>query len=142
MTMQTIYTREGFDAFRERMCDQLAALPDGLGKRPLHVEQAELAPNSFFTHSLDDQGHHIVYDPRQVPAVKVRVFLGIYATFTEGPILDGVLDAYWAADCDNVRRIWEITASEIDRTQDPDGVVNRLQVLFARERTEKTGARS
>lgn len=132
--MTTLTTRAGFDAFRDRMCDLLADLPAGLGKKPLHVEQAELGPDSFFTHRLDDDGHHIVYDPRQVRALSVRVFLGIYAQYTEGPVLDGTRAAYYAADNDASREIWAIVLHEIDRTQDPDGVVNQIVELFSQAR--------
>lgn len=140
--MSVLTTRAGFDAFRDRMCDQLAALPDGLGKKPLHVEQTELAPNVFFTHRLDDEGHYIVYDARQVSAIKVRTFLGIYAEYTEGPMLDGIRDAYYEADCDGAREIWGIVLSESDRTQDPGGVLDRALELFARVHAEKTAARA
>lgn len=138
--MSTLTTSAGFDAFRERMCDHFAQLPDGLGKKPLHVEQADLAPDAFFTHRLDDDGHHIVYDPRQVPAIKVRVFLGIYAEYTEDPVIDGVRKAYYDTDAEAGREIWEIVLHEIDRTQDPDGVIARIVDLFAAELAEKTGA--
>jgi len=139
----TLTTRAGFEAFRKRMCDHFAQLPDGLGEKPLHVEQAELTPDSFFTHRLDDDGHHhIAYDPRQVRALSVRTFLGIYATFTEGRILDGIRDAYYDTDIEAGREIWEIVLHEIDRTQNPDGVISRVADLFAGELAEKTGARA
>ncbi|MDX3777768.1 hypothetical protein [Streptomyces europaeiscabiei] len=133
--MTTLTTRAGFDAFRDRMCDHFAALPAGLGKRPLHVTQAKLDADAFFTHRLDDDGHHIVYDPRQVRAIKVRVFLGLYAEYTEGRVLDGTRAAYHQADNDASREIWAIVLHEIDRTQDPDGVMNQIVDLFARERS-------
>lgn len=138
----TLTTRAGFDAFRNRMCNQFADLPKELGKKPLHVEQAELGPDTFFTHQLDDDGHHrIVYDPRQVPAIKVRVFLGIYANYTEDPIREGVRKAYYDTECEAGREIWAIVLHEIDRTQNADGVVDRVADLFADELALKTGAR-
>ena len=135
--MTAITTRAGFDAFRNRMCDYFADLPKGLGKKPLHVAQAELEAETFFTHQLDDDGHHIVYDPRQTRALMVRQFLAIYATFTEGPVIDGIRDAYYDSDSEAGREIWAIVLHEIDRTQDADGVVDRVANLFAQELAEK-----
>lgn len=132
--MTTLTTRAGFDAFRTRMCHHFAALPSGLGKQRLHVAQAELDPDTFFTHRLGDDGHRIIYDPRQVSAIKVRVFLGIYAEYTEGPVLDGTRNAYHQADCDGAREIWGIVLHEIDRTQDPGGVVDQIVELFSQAR--------
>ncbi|WP_333746166.1 hypothetical protein [Streptomyces sp. IBSBF 2950] len=138
--MTTLTTREGFEAFRERMCEQFAQLPDGLGKKTLHVEQAHLGPDSFFTHRLDDDGHHIVYDPRQVKALKVRTFLGIYAEYTEGPILDWIRDAVYQYDTDAWRDFHEMLAHQIDRAQDPAGVLDRILGLITESHAEKSGA--
>lgn len=135
--MTTLTTRAGFDAFRTRMCDRFAQLPDGLGNLPLHVEQADLDPNTFFTHRLDDDGHHIVYDPRQTNGLQVRQFLGIYAEFTEDPVTDGVRSAYYDADCDGAREIWALVLREIDRTLDPSGTVDQFVHLIAREHAKK-----
>lgn len=88
--MTTLTTRAGFDAFRDRMCDHFGQLPDGLGNQHLHVEQAPLGPDEYFTHRLDGDGHYVVYDPRQTSGLMVRQFLGIYATFTEEPTREGV----------------------------------------------------
>lgn len=138
MTMLT--TQAGFDAFRERMCDHFANLPDRLATKPLHVSQAELPAESYFTHRLDDDGHHIVYDPRQFSGLLVRQFLAIYADFTEGRILDGARNAYYEADCDGAREIWAIAISEMDRSQDPSGVMDRLCNLLEGARCERAGS--
>ena len=45
----SVTTRAGFEAFRDRMCNHFAQMPDGLGKKPLHVEQADLDPDTFST---------------------------------------------------------------------------------------------
>ncbi|MCD9589667.1 hypothetical protein [Streptomyces sp. 8ZJF_21] len=128
--MTTLTTRAGFDAFRDRMCDYYGQLPDGLGNQHLHVEQALLGPDEYFTYRLDGEGHHIVYDPRQTSGLMVRQFLGIYATFTEDPIRDGVGNAYYEAKTANMREIWEIILNEIDRTQDPEGVMDHVLDLL------------
>lgn len=135
--MTPIATQAGFDAFRDRTCDYFAALPDGLGKQPLHVTQAELAPDTFFTHRLDD-GHHIVYDPRQFSGLMVRQFLGIYAEFTEDPVLERVRENYYNDEVENGRKIWALLIDQIDRSQDPGGVVDQVMSLFSR--AEPTGA--
>lgn len=136
--MTPIATQAGFDAFRDRMCNHFAGLPDGLGKQPLHVTQAELAPDTFFTHRLDGDGHHIAYDPRQTSGLMVRQFLGIYAYFTEHPIIEGIRETYYKDDVEGGRKIWARLLHEIDRSQDPGGVVDQVARLFSR--TETTGA--
>ncbi|WP_060881737.1 hypothetical protein [Streptomyces scabiei] len=128
--MTTLTTREGFEAFRERMCEQFAQLPDGLGKKTLHVEQAQLGPDSFFTHRLGDDGHHIVYDPRQVKALKVRTFLGIYAEYTEGWALDWLRESSHQFDSASWRDFHEFFVREIDRAQDPEGVFHQVLNLI------------
>ncbi|MFD3836700.1 hypothetical protein ACFWWC_10625 [Streptomyces sp. NPDC058642] len=140
--MTSLTTRAGFDAFRDRMCDHFGQLPDGLGDQHLHIEQALLGPDEYFTHRLDSDGHHIVYDPRQTSGLMVRQFLGIYATFTEHPILKGVRDAYYEAKVAGVRAIWGIVVSKIDRTQDPEGVMDQVEELLqqACAETEATAA--
>lgn len=125
-------TPEGLEAFRDRMCDQLDQLPGNLGCKPLHVSQADLAEDTFFTHRLDEAGHHVVYDPRQVRALAVRQLLGIYAEFTEGPILDGCRDLYYGDGPGT--EIWAVLISEIDRTQDPDSVIEAVTELFEHAR--------
>ncbi|KOT97227.1 hypothetical protein ADK87_19795 [Streptomyces sp. NRRL F-4711] len=140
--MTTLTTRAGFDAFRDRMCDHFGRLPNGLGSQHLHIEQAPLGPDEYFTHRLDNDGHHIVYDPRQTSGLMTRQFLGIYATFTEDSIREGVRDAYYKEDVAGVREIWEIVLSEIDRTQDSAGVMSWLLELLqqARTKTKPTAA--
>ncbi|WP_432082280.1 hypothetical protein [Streptomyces sp. WAC 04229] len=138
--MTTLTTRDGFDAFRDRMCDHFGQLPDGLGKQHLHVEQAILGPDEYFTHRLDNDGHHIVYDPRQTNGLMVRQFLGIYATFTEDPIREGVRDAYYKEEVVNAREIWEIVLSEIDRTQDSEGVMGWILELLQARKTKASAA--
>lgn len=139
--MTTLTTRAGFDAFRDRMCDHFGQLPDGLGQH-LHVEQAPLGPDEYFTHRLDNDGHHIVHDPRQISGLMVRQFLGVYATFTEDPIRESVRDAYYEAKAAGVRAIWGIVLSEIDRTQDSEGVMDQTLELLqqARAKTKATAA--
>ena len=139
--MSTLTTRSGFDAFRTRMCDQFAQLPDDLGELPLHITQADLAPDTFFTHRVDAGGHHITYDPRQTDGLQARQFLGIYARFTEHPVTDAARSAYYDADSDGVREIWKLILGEIDRTQDPDGVLDEFIDLIAHERTTKAAGR-
>ena len=134
--MTTLTTRTGFDAFRDRMCDHFGQLPDGLGNQHLHVEQAPLGSDEYFTHQLDSDGHRIVYDPRQTSGLMVRQFLGIYATFTEDPIREGVRDAYYETKAAGMRAIWGIVLSEIDRTQDPQGVMDQVLELLQRARAE------
>ncbi|MFD8220029.1 hypothetical protein ACFV2U_41725 [Streptomyces sp. NPDC059697] len=140
--MTTLTTRAGFDAFRDRMCDHFGQLPDGLGNQHLHVEQAPLGPDEYFTHQLDSDGHYIVYDPRQTSGLMVRQFLGIYATFTEDPIRKGVRDAYYEAKAAGSRAIWGIVLSEIDRAQDSEGVTDQVLELLqqARAKTKVTAA--
>ncbi|MEU9155762.1 hypothetical protein AB0D59_35740 [Streptomyces sp. NPDC048417] len=140
--MTTLTTRAGFDAFRDRMCEHFGQLPDGLGSQNLHVEQAPLGPDEYFTHRLDNNGHHIVHDPRQVSGLMVRQFLGIYATFTEDPIRENVRDAYYEAKAAGARAIWGIVLSEIDRTQHPEGVMDQALELLqqARAKTKATAA--
>ncbi|MGW1778239.1 hypothetical protein ACWCQQ_03735 [Streptomyces sp. NPDC002143] len=140
--MTSLTTRAGFDAFRDRMCNHFGQLPDGLGDQHLHIEQALLGPDEYFTHRLDSDGHHIVYDPRQTSGLMVRQFLGIYATFTEDPILEGVRDAYYEAKVAGARAIWGIVVSKIDRTQDPEGVMDQVEELLqqACAETEATAA--
>ena len=140
--MTTLTTRAGFDAFRDRMCDHFGRLPDGLGNQHLHVEQAPLGPDEYFTHRLDSDGHHIAYDPRQISGLMVRQFLGIYATFTEDPIREGVRDACYAANVAGARAIWGIVLSEIDRTQDSEGVIDQVLELLhqARAKTKAMAA--
>ncbi|MEV7035681.1 hypothetical protein AB0N99_36310 [Streptomyces sp. NPDC093272] len=139
--MTNLTTRAGFDAFRDRMCDHFGQLPDGLGSQHLHVEQASLGPDEYFTHRLDNDGHHIVHDPRQVSGLMVRQFLGIYATFTEDPIRESVRDAYYEAEAAGARAIWGIVLSEIDRTQDPEGVMDQaLERLQQARATSKATA--
>ncbi|CDR10434.1 hypothetical protein [Streptomyces iranensis] len=134
--MTTLTTRAGFDAFRARMCDYFGPLLDELGNQHLHVEQAPLGPDEYFSHRLDSDGHHIVYDPRQISGLMVRQFLGIFATFTEDPIRDGVRDAYYEAEAAGAREIWEIVLSEIDRTQDPEGVMDQVLDLLQQTRAK------
>ncbi|WP_055527127.1 hypothetical protein [Streptomyces graminilatus] len=136
--MTPIATQAGFDAFRDRMCDYFAALPDELGKQPLHVTQAELAPDTFFVHRLDADGHHITYDRRQISGLTVRQFLGIYAHFSEDPILERVRENHYNDEVENGRKIWALLIDQIDRSQDPGGVVDQVMTLFSR--TEPTGA--
>ncbi|MEE1763672.1 hypothetical protein [Streptomyces sp. SP18BB07] len=138
--MTTLTTREGLKAFRERMCEQLAQLPDGLGKKTLHVEQAQLGPNAFFTHRLDDDGHHIVYDPRQVKALKVRTFLGLYAEYTEGWVLDWLHESYFQSDSTSWRDFHEFFVEEIDRAQDPEGVFHQVLNLIRERHDERAEA--
>lgn len=140
--MTTLTTRAGFDAFRDRMCDHFGQLPNGLGSQHLHIEQTPLGPDEYFTHRLDSDGHHIVYDPRQTSGLMVRQFLGIYADFTEDSIREGVRDAYYKEDAAGVREIWEIVLSEIDRTQDSAGVMGWIRELLqqAGAKTKATAA--
>ncbi|MDX3747486.1 hypothetical protein [Streptomyces sp. AK08-02] len=138
--MTTLTTQAGFDTFRDGMCKQLAALPDGLGKQPLHVTQAELAPDTFCTHRLADDGHHLVYDPRQTTALMVRQFLGIYAHFTEDPIIERIRENYYNDEVEDGRKIWAILLDQIDRSQDPRGVVDQVMGMFSKARAEKAGA--
>ncbi|WEH18510.1 hypothetical protein [Streptomyces sp. VNUA24] len=140
--MTTLTTRAGFDAFRDRTCEHFGQLPDGLGNQHLHVEQTPLGPDEYFTHRLDSDGHHMAYDPRQTNGLMVRQFLGTYATFTEDPIREGVRDAYYEAEAAGAREIWEIVLSEIDRTQDSQGVMDWVLALLqqARAKTKATAA--
>ncbi|RMB83314.1 hypothetical protein [Streptomyces shenzhenensis] len=134
--MRTLTTRAGFDAFRDRMCEHFGQLPDGLGTQHLHIEQTPLGPDEYFTHRLDSHGHFIVYDPRQTSGLTVRQFLGIYDTFTEDPIREGVRDAYYETQEAGMRKIWGIVLNWIDRTQDPDGVMDQLLDLLQQDRAE------
>ena len=134
--MTTLTTHAGFDAFRDRMCSRFGQLPDGLGNQPLHVEQAPLGPDEYFTHRLDNDGHYVVYDPRQTSGLMVRQFLGIYATFTEDPIREGVRDSYYEAEAAGARAIWKVVLSEIDRTQDSEGVVDQVLELLQQVRAK------
>ncbi|MDX2839490.1 hypothetical protein PV377_10955 [Streptomyces ipomoeae] len=138
--MTKLTTRTGFDAFRNRMCDHFADLPAGLGKKPLHVAQAKLEPDTFFTHRLDDDGHHIVYDPRQIKALDVRTFLGIYAEYTEGLVLDWLRETSQQFEGEAWRNFHEAFIHEIDRTQDPDGVFDQVHALISKRCAEKSGA--
>lgn len=138
--MTTLTTQAGFDAFREGMCEHFAALPEKVAKRPLHVQQADLGPDTYFTHRLDDGGHHIVYDPRQTSGLMVRQFLGIYAEFSEHPILEAVREKYYDAEDDNVRAMWGQIHREIDRAQDPQGVMDQIVGAISRRCSEKSGA--
>ncbi|MFK4100778.1 hypothetical protein ACI2L1_12025 [Streptomyces sp. NPDC019531] len=137
--MTTLTTKAGFNAFRDRMCEYFATLPEPSQKKPLHIEQADLGPDAFFTHRLDDDGHHIVYDPRQTSGLMVRQFLGIYADFSEHPILEAVREKYYDAEDDNVRAMWGQIHYEIDRAQDPQGVMDQIVGLISRKCAEKTG---
>lgn len=137
--MTTLTTQAGFDTFRDGMCDRFAALPENLGTKPLHVHQADLSPDTFFTHRLDDDGHHIVYDPRQTSGLMVRQFLGIYASFSEHPILEAVRDKYYDAEDDNIRALWGHIHHAIDRAQDPQGVMDRIVGLVSKDHGEKSG---
>ncbi|MFG2406141.1 hypothetical protein ACGFR8_17730 [Streptomyces brevispora] len=134
--MTTLTTRVGFDAFRDRMCDRFGQLSDGLGNQHLHIEHASLGPDEYFTHRLDSDGHHIVYDPRQTSGLMVRQFLGIYATFSEDPIREGVRNAYYEEKAAGGREIWEIVLNEIDRTQDSKGVMDQVLELLRQVRAE------
>lgn len=138
--MTTLTTRAGFDAFRDRMCDHFGQLPDRLGNQHLHVEHAPLGPDEYFTHRLDSDGHYIVYDPRQTSGLMVRQFLGIYATFTEDPIREGVRDAYYEANAARARAIWRIVLSEIDRTQDSECVMDQVLELLQQAPAKTEGA--
>ncbi|MEV6168318.1 hypothetical protein AB0L99_08865 [Streptomyces sp. NPDC051954] len=140
--MTTSTTCDGFDAFRDRMCDYFGQLPDGLGNQHLHIEQAPLGPDEYFTHRLGSDGHHVVYDPRQASGLMVRQFVGIYATFSEDPIRESVRDAYYEAEAAGSRAIWGIVLSEIDRTQDSEGVIDQALELLqqARAKTKATAA--
>ena len=140
--MTTLTTRAGFDAFRDRTCEHFGQLPDGLGSQHLYVEQAPLGPDEYFTHRLDSDGHHIVYDPRQTSGLMVRQFLGIYATFSEDPIRESVRDAYYEAEAAGSRAIWGIVLSEIDRTQDSERVIDQVLELLqqARAKSKATAA--
>ncbi|MEU8713588.1 hypothetical protein [Streptomyces sp. NPDC048663] len=141
--MTTLTTREGWESFADTMAKRLADLPAAPGKQLLHVSQAELAADSFFTHHLDAAEHHVVYDPRQVKATTVRQLLGIYIDFTEGPILDGCRDRYYDNDGDGPAQIWAILIEEIDRTQDPDGVMAQvLEVIEGRALDARDGEAS
>lgn len=130
--MTPIATQAGFDAFRDGMCANFAQLPNSLGKQPLHVTQAELDPDTFFTHRLDGDGHHIVYDARQTSGLMVRQFLGIYAHFSEDPILERVRENYYNDEVEDGRKIWALLIDQIDRSQDPGGVVDQVMSLFSR----------
>ncbi|MDX2623068.1 hypothetical protein ABZ501_25825 [Streptomyces sp. NPDC019922] len=134
--MTTLTTRVGFDAFRDRMCDRFGQLSDGLGNQHLHIEHASLGPDEYFTHRLDIDGHHIVYDPRQTSGLMVRQFLGIYATFTEDPIREGVRNAYYEGKAAGGQEIWEVVLNEIDRTQDSKGVMDQVLELLRQVRAE------
>lgn len=134
--MTTLTTRAGFDAFRDRMCDYFGQLPDGLGNQRLHVEQTSLGPDEYFTHRLDSDGHHLVYDPRQTSALMVRQFLGIYVSFTEDRIREAVRDAAHEADAEAVREFWGIVLSMIDRAQDSEGVMHEVLDLLHEARPE------
>ncbi|MET7780795.1 hypothetical protein ABZU94_07140 [Streptomyces mirabilis] len=138
----TMTTRTGFNAFLTGMCEHFDQLPDGLGVKPLHVTQAALDPDTFLTHRLDSGGHHIVYDGRQVDPMQVRQFLAVYAAYTEGPLLDGLRDAYYTTSIDAYREILRIVVHEIDRTQDPDGAMDRVLELFTQAAAEKSGVRA
>ncbi|MFJ5638579.1 hypothetical protein [Streptomyces sp. NPDC093223] len=128
--MSTLTTRAGFDSFSARMRGELAALP--AGPRPLHIEQAALAADAFFTHRVDDGGHHVAYDPRQIDPLSVRQFLGIHAEFTEDAATAGVRAAYYAADTAVDRARWGVVLGEIDRSQDPAGVLAACSRVLAR----------
>ncbi|MFE3143706.1 hypothetical protein [Streptomyces scopuliridis] len=128
--MTTLTTRAGFDAFRDRMCDYFGQLPGGLGNQYLHVEQAPLGPDEYFTHRLDSDGHYVVYDPRQTSGLMVRQFLGIYASFTEDSIREGVRNAYYKEEVAGTPEIWGIVLNEIDRTQDSRGVMDQALYLL------------
>ncbi|MFF0106097.1 hypothetical protein [Streptomyces hirsutus] len=138
--MRTIDRQAAFDAFRERMCEHLAAVPEQ-PERHLHVEQALLDEGTFFTHRLDADGHHVVYDRRQISPLNVRQFLGIYVSYTEGRILDRIREDAYRFDTDAWRQMHEEVISWIDRTQDPAGVVESVLDLISRERTQKSEAR-
>jgi hypothetical protein len=138
--MTALTTHVGFDAFRNRMCEHFGQLPDGIGSHYLHIEQAPLGPDEYFTHRLDNDGHHIVYDPQQTSGLMARQFLGIYANFTEDPIREGVRDAYYKEEAAGAQEIWKIVLSEIDRTQDSAGVMSWVLELLqqARAKTKAT----
>lgn len=137
----TLTTRASLDAFRDRMCDHFGQLPDELGNQHLHVEQSPLGPDEYFTHRLDSDGHHIVYDPRQTSGLMVRQFLGIYATFTEDPVPEGVRDAYYEAKAAGAQTILKIVLAQIDRTQDAEGVMDQtLELLQQADAKTKTPA--
>ncbi|MBT2674246.1 hypothetical protein J7E95_26230 [Streptomyces sp. ISL-14] len=134
--MTTVTTRAGFDGFRDRMCDHFGQLPDGLGNLQLHVEQALLDPDEYFTHRLGSDGHHVVYDPRQISGLMVRQFLGMYATFREDPIRAAVRDAAYETDSEAEQKIWGIVLDMIDHAQDSKGVMTEVLDLLHKARTE------
>ncbi|MFI6061499.1 hypothetical protein [Streptomyces sp. NPDC051286] len=134
--MTTLTTRAGFDAFRDRMCDHFGQLSDGLGNQHLHIQHASLGSDEYFTHRIDSDGHHIAYDPRQTSGLMVRQFLGIYATFTEDPIREGIRNAYYEENEAGGREIWKIVLSEIDRTQDSKGVMDQVLDLLRQARAK------
>ncbi|MFE9442937.1 hypothetical protein ACFYO2_28990 [Streptomyces sp. NPDC006602] len=138
--MTTIDRQAAFDNFRERMCDHLAAVSERT-QRHLHVEQALLDDGTFFTHRLDGDDHHVVYDPQQISPLNVRQFLGIYVSYTEGRILDQIREAAYRFDTDGWRQFHEEVTSWIDRTQDPEGVIDQVLDLISSEQTEKSEAR-
>ncbi|WP_406341305.1 hypothetical protein [Streptomyces sp. NBC_01578] len=134
--MTTLTTRASFDAFRDRMCDHFGQLSDGLGNQHPHMQHASLGSDEYFTHRIDSDGHHIAYDPRQTSGLMVRQFLGIYATFTEDPIREGVRNAYYEEKEAGGREIWKIVLSEIDRTQDSKGVMDQVLDLLRQARAK------
>jgi hypothetical protein len=110
-------------------CKQLAELPATTDKKRLHILQAELPADSYFTHRLDDDGTHVVvYDRRQIAPMTLRQLLGIYLDCTEGPLLDGCRDRFYdnGEGSDTAAEIWATIVDEIDRTQDPDGVMSQI----------------
>ncbi|MEV7103324.1 hypothetical protein [Streptomyces atroolivaceus] len=136
--MTTHDRQAAFDAFRKRMCEHLAVMPDH-PDQDLHVEQALLDEGAFFTHRLDGDGHHVVYDPRQISPLNVRQFLGIYVSYTEGRVLDQIRDAAYEFDTDGWMQFHEHLISWIDRSQDPEGVIDRVLELIVSERAGESG---
>lgn len=63
-----------------------------------------------------------------------RQFLGLYVTFTEDPIRESVRNAYNEAKAAGARTIWGIVLSEIDRTQDSEGLMDQTLELLQQAR--------
>ncbi|MBD0838819.1 hypothetical protein [Streptomyces sp. TRM68416] len=117
----------------------------------LMVEQAELSPGIPMVFREFDDKIRMAYDPEQMPpvafdseqarAMAARQFLGIYATYTEGPELDRLRETYNGEPVGSpLRDAIGIMFDDIDRTQDPAGVARQYVELLEQVRGEKSGA--
>ncbi|MGC9538535.1 hypothetical protein [Streptomyces sp. UG1] len=122
-------------------------------RKRLTVEQAELSPGIGVMFREFADSIRMAYDPAQMPPVvydreqarsmAARQFLGIYATYTEGPELDALRETYNNEPVGSpLRDAIGLMFDDIDRTLDPAGVAEQYVELLGQVHAEKAGASS